>query len=212
MEEKNGRLDVERLCGKRSIELDRADLRARSAGYTEILLDIGTGDGRFVRHVARTRPACFVVGIDACRENLRTVSRIAPTNAVLLIANALALPRDLDGVATRVTINFPWGSLLTGLLDGQPALLAGLRAVTRPGGELEVRLNGGALAEVGWSPAAGADRVAAALRRGGFAVGARGSLDAAALRAFPTSWAKRLAQGRDPQAIVLWAVVRDAGP
>jgi hypothetical protein len=29
-------------------------------------------------------------------------------------------------MASKVTINFPWGSLLTGLLDGNPMLLEGL--------------------------------------------------------------------------------------
>jgi hypothetical protein len=44
-------------------------------------------------------------------------------------------------MASKVTINFPWGSLLTGLVDGEPMLLEGLLDITRAGAALEVRLN-----------------------------------------------------------------------
>src|SRR3712207_8184907 len=48
--------------------------------------------------------------------------------------------RSLDGMASKVTINFPWGSLLKGLLDAEPMLLKGVLAISRPGAALEVRL------------------------------------------------------------------------
>lgn len=198
---------MEGIRGKRSFAIDAATLAARVAGYREVLVDIGTGDGRYVRHIARTCPACFALGLDACRENLRAGSHAAPPNALFVIANALALPRELTGAATRIAINFPWGSLLGGLLAGDPALLAGLRTLARPGSgaPLEVRLNGGALAEAGWTLEVGSARVRGVLRAGGFAVEPPIGLDAAALRACPTSWARRLAHGRDPRACLLRA-------
>ena len=79
--------------------IDAATLAARIAGYRDILVDIGTGDGRYVRHIARECPASFAIGIDACRENLRGASRNAPGNALFVIANALSLPRELHGLA-----------------------------------------------------------------------------------------------------------------
>lgn len=194
---------MERICGKCSAAINRPTPTAWVAEYTGVLIDIGTGDGRYVRHVARTCPARCAIGVDACRENLRAVSRGAPPNALFVIANALALPDDLAGLAAQVTINFPWGSLLAGLLAGQPALLAGLRAIMRPGADLEIRLNERALAEAGWSPAAGGTRVRHVLQASGFAVGPPLLMDAAALRACPTSWARRLAAGRDPCAFYL---------
>jgi 16S rRNA (adenine(1408)-N(1))-methyltransferase len=196
---------MESIRGKRSAAIDRASLAARAAEYDHILIDIGTGDGRYVRHVARTCPARFAIGVDACRENLREVSRTAPPNALFVIANALALPDDLAGLATAVTINFPWGSLLTGLLAGHPELLTGLRAIMRPGAELAMRLNESALAEADWPLADGGAQVRRVLQDGGFAVEPPLPMDAAALRACPTSWARRLATGRDPQALYLSA-------
>ncbi len=194
---------MESIRGKRLAAIDRASLAARASGYGDILIDIGTGDGRYVRHVARTCPGRFAIGVDACRENLREVSRVAPPNAVFVIANALALPDDLAGLAAQVTINFPWGSLLDGLLAGHPTLLAGLRTIMRPGADLEIRLNESALAEAGWPLADGGARVRRVLQAGGFTVEPPLPMDAVALRACPTSWARRLATGREPRALYL---------
>ena len=189
---------MESICGKQVWVIDAATLAARIAGYRDILMDIGTGDGRYVRTVARGCPSSFAIGIDACRENLRGASRDAPRNALFVIANALALPRELRGLATRITINFPWGSLLAALLDGDPAFRDGLVALAQPGAALEIRLNRGALAEAGCTLDAGAMRIERTLREWGFRTGRPAMLDAAALRLYPTTWARRLAYGRDP--------------
>lgn len=194
---------MEIIRGKRASFIDAAALSERLAGYDTIHIDIGTGDGRFVQHVAHTDPNCFVIGVDACRENLHKVSRRAPENALFIIANAQVLPPELHGLAAQVTINFPWGSLLAGLLANDPALLAGLVTVTRPGAGVDVRLNVGALAEAGWSLEEGGKRVRDVLAVNGFDVRASSSLTALELRAFPTTWAKRLAFGRDPRAVHL---------
>ncbi|MGI8855110.1 MAG: hypothetical protein ACR2JW_05115 [Thermomicrobiales bacterium] len=189
---------MECICGKQAGIIDAAMLAARIIGYWDILIDIGTGDGRYVRTIAQECPTCFAIGIDACRENLRGVSRSGPGNALFIIANALTLPRELRGLATRMTINFPWGSLLAALLDGDPALRDGLIALAQPGATLEIRLNRGALAEAGYTLEAGATQVQRALREWGFVNRHSAMLDADALRRAPTTWARRLAYGRDP--------------
>jgi 16S rRNA (adenine(1408)-N(1))-methyltransferase len=195
---------MEIIRGKHTSFIETLALAERLAGYDTVHIDIGTGDGRFVRHMAATRPHCFVIGIDACRENLCEVSRRTPENALFVIANALALPLELHGLATQITINFPWGSLLEGLTSTNPALLAGLAAIARPNTRLEVRLNGGALTEVGWSLEEGAKQVRDVLTVNGFEVRSRVTLTAQELRTYPTTWAKRLAYGRDPRAAYLY--------
>lgn len=189
--------------GRDNQKLDASSLHRVLTGYADCLVDLGTGDGRFTRRMAAERPERFVIGVDACREQLRGISRRALPNELYVIANALALPEDLSGVASHVTINFPWGALLDGLLHPESPALACLVDITRPGALVEARLNGGALAETGLSLAEGAARVRQVLRAVGFDVGVPVAMDAAALRACPTSWAKRLAFGRDPRAIYL---------
>jgi 16S rRNA (adenine(1408)-N(1))-methyltransferase len=141
-------------------------------------------------------------------EPAKGIAQGAP-NALYLIANALALPRELDAVASKVTINFLWGTLLTGLLDAEPTLLEGLLAIARPGTALEIRLNAEALREAGYTLKSGVTRVRHALDNGGFAVaGDPLWLDAQELRRCQTTWAKRLAYGRDPRAVCLRAMLR----
>lgn len=71
----------------------------------------------------------------------------------------------------------------------------------RSSAALDVRLNGGALAEQGWSLEEGAERCKSHLGR--LNLREPEILDARALRAFPSTWAKRLAFGRDPRATQL---------
>jgi hypothetical protein len=110
---------------------------------------------------------------------------------------------ELAGLASAITINFPWGTLLAGLLAEGSPLLASLARLARPGATLEIRLNGGALAEAGYSLEAGGDQVRRLARQAGFHVAVPRPLAADDLRAFPTTWAKRLAFGRDPRALYL---------
>lgn len=194
---------MEIIRGKQASFMDAAALTAVTEDYTSVHLDLGTGDGRYVAHQAVAQPRHFVMGLDACRENLVEVSRRAPGNSLFVIANALDLPVELDGMTDSLSINFPWGSLLEGLLLADSPLWANLRRVTRPGTRLDVRLNGGALAEAHWSLETGAVQIRRMLIEQGFALRPAEKLTAGDLKAFPTSWAKRLAFGRDPRAIHL---------
>lgn len=192
---------MESIHGKRAMQIDAPALRDRLAGYQEVLLDIGAGDGRFVRQMAAECPARFAIGVDACRENLRTNSRTVPANALYLIADARALPCALDQRATHITINFPWGSLLGGLLAGEAMLLERIAAVAQPSTLLELRLNAGALGESGWDLADGGEQVRQTLHVAGFYVRPAVALGPHELRACPTTWARRLAYGRDPRGL-----------
>ena len=62
-------------------------------------------------------------------------------NALFVVAAAEALPPELDGLADLVAVYFPWGSLLRGLLDADPALMTGLTRVMRPGAVLSMLLS-----------------------------------------------------------------------
>lgn len=196
---------MECIHGRHQHTLDGPSFAVRAAAARRVVIDLGTGDGRFVVQTARRDPDGLVVGVDPCRENLRASSRTAPANALFVIANALALPAELSGSATQITINFPWGSLLSGLLTADPALLASLRMIARPGALLELRLNHSALADTGVATADAGALSQRSLRTAGFVVGRPVALDAAALRSCPTTWSKRLAYGRDPHALLLRA-------
>ncbi len=194
---------METIRGKASLNLDLTDLYSRLANYDRIMLDLGTGDGKFAFCHADNFPTHFVIGVDSCRENLHEHSRAKLPNLLYIIASAQALPHELHGLVSHITINFPWGSLLESLLDGDDRLLRGLEFVANSSAVLDVRLNGGALAEQGWSLEDGAERIFENLAFAGWNLRKPEILVSRALRAFPSTWAKRLAFGRDPRAVQL---------
>jgi len=154
-------------------------------------------------HYARTFPSHFIIGVDSCRENLRELSRTKQPNLLSLIASAQDLPRELDGLVSQITINFPWGSLLESLLIGDPDLLSGLESISRNNASIDIRLNGGALTEAGTTLEVGANTIHHNLLQASWRIKTPMLMDSCTLRRFPSTWAKRLAFGRDPQAIHL---------
>ena len=194
---------METIRGRKSLELDFNGFTKKLAGFDRLAIDLGTGDGRYVGYLAEKNPAWFVIGINSCRENLRKYSRAKLQNILFVIATAQALPRELDGLVSHISINFPWGSLLESLLTVDSLLLRRLPSLSRSPTSLEVRLNAGALAEAGWSLEAAVEQILGNLLVNGWHVRTPANLDVRALRDFPTTWARRLAFGRDPRAMML---------
>lgn len=196
---------METIRGRTSRELNTSEFHQIIAGYDHIELDLGTGDGRFVRSMTARHRDRFFIGLDACRENLRADSRRTPANALFVIAGAQALPVELEGLVSQVYVNFPWGSLLDSLLSDRSALMGALYSVTRPCAGMDIRLNGEALAAAGWDLEPGVDQIQSRLSAAGWRTRTRVWMDAGKLRAFPSTWSKRLAFGRDPRAVLLSA-------
>ena len=194
---------METIRGRTSLEIDLNGLKERVIDYNRIALDLGTGDGRYVRALAEQHPDWFIIGLDACRENLREHSRAKLRNMLFIIASAQDLPGELNGLISHITINFPWGSLLEGLLTGDSSLMHGLESISRSNASVDLHLNGGAMAEAGTTLEAGTEKIYDNLIRSGWQLGIPIMINARALRNFPTTWAKRLAFGRDPRAMAL---------
>ena len=192
---------METIRGKMSLELDFTGLEERLVGYNRVILDLGTGDGRYVRTLADKHPDWFMIGVDLCRENLREYSRMKLQNMLFIIASAQDLPTELNGLISHITINFPWGSLLESLLIGDSNMFCGLASISRSATSIDLHLNGGAMAEAGTALEIGAEQVYRNLIRSGWQIERPVIMNAHALRRFPTTWAKRLAFGRDPRAI-----------
>ncbi len=91
-----------------------------------VIVDIGTGDGSFVYELAKNHPDKMVIGIDpnhkgmvdTSRKTLKKPEKGGVKNALFVLAAVDALPDELAGKANQVYINFPWGTLLSGLVLG----------------------------------------------------------------------------------------------
>lgn len=71
----------------------------------------------------------------------RATRKAGLPNALFVVAAAESLPPELHGFADEVTIHFPWGSLLRGLLRADPGIVEGLLAITRPGAMVTILLS-----------------------------------------------------------------------
>jgi 16S rRNA (adenine(1408)-N(1))-methyltransferase len=194
---------METIRGKSSLDLDLNGLKDRVQNYERVVLDLGTGDGHYVRFLADRNSGWFTIGVDACRENLRESSRTKLPNVLFIIAEAQNLPVELSGLISHITINFPWGSLLGSLLANDTALMNGLASAAKPNAQITIHLNGGALAEAGTDLDTGTEMIRTTMNRCGWNIKSSSVMDSSMLRTFPTTWAKRLAYGRDPRAIAL---------
>ncbi len=106
---------------------------------------MGTGDGRAVIRAAARQPTTLVIGLDAVagamtdasRRSARSVARGGVDNALFCVAGIEAPPRELVGRGDLVTVRFPWGSLLRGVLGVDPAARAGLASLVAPAGSID---------------------------------------------------------------------------
>ena len=105
-------------------------------------IDVGTGDGRAVLARAAAEPSALAIGIDASAagmaESSRRAHRRGPHNARFFAEAADVLPGPLAGTGSLVTVSFPWGSVLQGVLGRRPAVLCGIAGLVAPGGALEI--------------------------------------------------------------------------
>jgi 16S rRNA (adenine(1408)-N(1))-methyltransferase len=110
-----------------------------------VIIDLGTGDGRAALAAAASEPRALVIGLDPDARAMAEASRRAARgprkgglpNVLFIVAAAEHLPAALTGRADRVTVFFPWGSLLRGMLGADERVAHGLADLLRPDGRLE---------------------------------------------------------------------------
>lgn len=182
--------------------------------YTgRITIDLGTGDGRFVYHGARRDSERLFIGIDPVADAMAEYSRRAirrpqrggAANALFVVSSLETLPEELAGLADRLTINFPWGSLLRAVALPEADALACIARLCRPRATLEIVLSFDPerdlrAAELGLTPLSeNQQAIRCGYAEAGFNVPRIERLEASPVRGLPSTWAKRLAFGRERQ-------------
>jgi 16S rRNA (adenine(1408)-N(1))-methyltransferase len=171
-----------------------------------VTIDVGTGDGRAVLATAAAEPTTLILGLDADAASMAGSSRRAAgpahrgglANTMFLRAAAEAPPAPLAGIASRVTVLFPWGSLLRGCLGLDPAVASGIAGLLAPGGELELLLapaERDRLTSLPTTTVAVIEAAAAAFAPHGLAVLEARDATADEIRTSHSTWAKRLLAG-----------------
>jgi 16S rRNA (adenine(1408)-N(1))-methyltransferase len=167
--------------------------------------------------------------MDPARENLERYSariyrkprRGGLGNVLYVIASVESLPSELEGLAEQIYVNFPWGSLLQGIVLGDQKMLASITEVSRPVGTLVMLVNTSVFRdpvplEVQHLPELTLDYVdgvmAPAYAEVGLRIVERGVLSEGEMKQVQTTWAKRLAYGRDPGTFYIRARIGTANP
>ena len=158
---------------------------------------------------AAAEPVSLVIGVDAAAaamaEASRRAARRGPANAIFLAVGAAELAgTPLAGRMDLVTVTFPWGSLLRGVLSLEPAVLAGVAALVAPGGRIGVlasvvpsdRIDGVATLDAGWEPA-----IRCAWAGVGLELVSMRPATAAEIAASRSSWARRLDPTRGTRTV-----------
>jgi len=179
-----------------------------------VSIDVGTGDGQAVLRRASAAPGTLVIGLDAVAEAMADASRRAaraarkggPANACFVVAAAERLPPELRGLANEVTVQFPWGSLLLGMLrqpetpqprpeaDASP-IATELVGLLQPGGRLEVLIAMHERDRVGATTAEAPSLIQATFERAGLKTIEAYPIGLAEVRRSGSSWARRLGAG-----------------
>jgi 16S rRNA (adenine(1408)-N(1))-methyltransferase len=219
---------METVVGGKTDELDAEALRVRIAPYHGVLVDLGTGSGRFVYEAARRHPDLFCIGIDAAPGNVREYSarahrkpaRGGVANAMFARGAVEALPDELDGVATHVTVNLPWGSLLRAVVFADPLVMDNIRRMASPGAAVEVlftyssRYEPQMMDELGLPEPTSAyleESLEPAYAEQGIRVCSIDVLDNEAIRRLPLDWGRRLGHARERQYVHIVARVGGGG-
>jgi 16S rRNA (adenine(1408)-N(1))-methyltransferase len=62
-------------------------------------------------------------------------------NVLFAVARVEDAPRELAGVADRITVSFPWGSLLRGIVRAESSVVVPLARIAKPGACVEMLLS-----------------------------------------------------------------------
>ena len=175
--------------------------------HSAVSIDLGAGDGRYVLHRAAEYPTELVLAIDASHLAMRDASRRAARaarkggfpNTRFIASGVDQLPAELAGLASLVTVLFPWGSLLRAAVGADADGAAAIARLVAPDGTLRLLVSAaerdaGSGGVVDLDPAA----VVGAYREQGLEARACRPASAADLAAAHSSWGRRLlSSGRD---------------
>ena len=122
------------------------------------------------------------------------------SNLLFVVAAAERPPAELRGRADELTILFPWGSLLRGILALDPEASAGIAALLAPGGRVRalVSFTDRDATNAGLQRLTGADREALAMRWAAFGLRLT-TFEPATIEevhATGSTWARRLGASR----------------
>jgi 16S rRNA (adenine(1408)-N(1))-methyltransferase len=149
---------------------------------------------------AAREPDTLAIGVDAnaaamAEASRRAMRRNALPNALFAVAAAEGPPDALHGLAGSLTVHFPWGSLLRGLVGEDDAVVAGVARLMAPNAEATVLLS--VVPRDGMPPVPPRASLEAVYERQGLDLVDMRPATPEEVAGSGSSWAKRLRAGRE---------------
>ncbi len=178
-----------------------------------VVVDIGTGDGRFIYEQAKAHPDRLFIGIDPNHGNLQKISLKAAAkrekggleNVYFVLGSIEALPTELNHRVNQVFINLPWAGLLEKVIKVEPTAWGTIARICQSGAFIDVLIGYDEVQEAGVKdrlnlPEIFSDHIAVMaikLEGVGFELVESEEVDATVLKDYPSSWAKKLLYSKD---------------
>jgi 16S rRNA (adenine(1408)-N(1))-methyltransferase len=128
--------------GNKTIKKEAKEVFKSIEDFEKVVIDLGTGDGRFVYKNALVNPQTFYIGIDPSESQLkisaRDVQRKKLSNILLVVGSIEHLPEELKNIADEIYVNFPWGSLLETFVKPNTENLINLAKILKKEGIIKV--------------------------------------------------------------------------
>jgi 16S rRNA (adenine(1408)-N(1))-methyltransferase len=128
--------------GNKTIKMSSNEASKLIEGFEKVIVDLGTGDGKFVYKNASKNPKFFYIGIDPSEKQLkiyaRDVQRKKLENVLFVVGSIEHLPIELKNIANEIYVNFPWGSLLETFVKPVKENLISLVSLMKAGGFIKV--------------------------------------------------------------------------
>lgn len=190
----------------------------------KVIVDLGTGNGRFSYLLAKSMPENAVIGIDPVALNLeeywkkarKNLHRQGQRNLLYVIASAENLDPSLHGIAQEIYVNFPWGSLLEGIVKGQAGILRGIAALGQKGTPVHLHFSYSSLHDAGeiarrklpfLTPEYILGDLKEAFLRAGLEILSLRTMEGEELKEFGSHWSKILYLGKSRDVYALECVV-----
>jgi 16S rRNA (adenine(1408)-N(1))-methyltransferase len=197
--------------GNKIIDMSREELQAVARGYSEVVVDLGTGDGRFVYEKALKEPDKLFIGIDPSQKQLEIYSRKAVrrklNNVLFVIGSLEIIPTELQGLGDKIYVILPWGSLLGRIVNPDPESVGNIKNLLKDaGGKLEIILGYALEAEPTQTERLNLSEInenmlkstmVPKFEEGGFKFVNLQEIEKKDLSGFETSWSKKLTFGKD---------------
>lgn len=178
--------------------------------YDKTIIDLGTGDGRFVFKSALANPNNLYIGVDPSEKQLqiysKKINKHKLINAKLLIGSIENPPKELKQMADVLYIFLPWGTLLQHIVNPTKESVKKIAYFLKKTATIEILLGYNLETEPGESLRLGLPElnksyllnvIIKEFEQNGFKLISLEKIEKTQLSSIETTWGKKLSFGKD---------------